>query len=58
MVPPSLLAFNLAPIRWSSTANPTIKLNFDGAVFQESGEASLRVVAQDSMGLFLASLVE
>ena len=39
-------------------SKPYNQIKFDGAIFQDSGEASLRVVAQDSMGLFLASLVE
>lgn len=55
---PSLLASNLALIRWSPPRNIAFKLNFDGSVFQESDDASLGVVAQDSRGLALASLVE
>ncbi|XP_030948953.1 uncharacterized protein LOC115972857 [Quercus lobata] len=55
---PSLLASNLALIRWSPPANSAIKLNFDGSVFQEFDDADLGVVARDSKGLVLAPLVE
>ena len=43
---------------WNPPHAPSLKDNYDGAVFQDSNEASIGVVVRDSKGRVLASLAE
>ena len=45
-------------IRWSTPTQCRCKFNYDGAVFQDKGEAGLGVIARDARGLPMASLVQ
>jgi len=44
-------------VRWKPPSpEPTIKANYDGALFQYSGEVGVRVIIQNHLGLVLASM--
>ena len=43
-------------IKWSPPDESVYKINFDGAVFEEQGSASLGVVVRDSAGLVISAL--
>ncbi|KAK9997765.1 hypothetical protein SO802_017368 [Lithocarpus litseifolius] len=44
--------------KWEPPPSPSLKINFDGAVFRDKDEAGLGVVVRDSHGKVIASLVE
>ena len=46
------------PVKWEPPPPPLLKINFDGAVFKEKGEAGIGVVVWDSHGMVIASLAE
>ena len=46
------------PAKWEPPTPPLLKINFDGAVFKEKGEAGIGVVVRDSHGMVIASLTE
>jgi ribonuclease HI len=45
-----------APIRWEKPRQGFHKLNYDGAIFNDSNEAGIGVVARDHNGLCIATL--
>ena len=45
-------------VGWSPPPAPTLKVNYDGAVFREANEAGLGAVIRDSEGRVIASLAE
>ena len=45
-------------VGWSPPPAPTLKVNYDGAVFREANEAELGAVIRDSEGRVIASLAE
>ena len=45
---------NIGKIQWS----PSVKINFDGAIFQESGEVGIGVVVWKSQGLVMAFMAK
>ena len=45
-------------IGWSPPPAPTLKVNYDGAIFREANEAGLGAVIRDSEGRVIASLAE
>ena len=44
--------------KWEPPPSPFLKINFDGAVFKEKGEAGIEVVVWDSHGMVIAFLAE
>nr|XP_023905622.1 uncharacterized protein LOC112017406 [Quercus suber] len=44
--------------KWEPPPSPLLKINFDGAVFKDKGEAGMGVVVCDSQGKVIASLAE
>ena len=47
-----------SPSSWSPPPAPCFEINFDGAVFKESYEVGVGVIARDSNGLVCASVSE
>ena len=47
-----------SPITWTPPLPPSLKINYDGAVFKETKEAGIGVVIKDSTGQVIASMVE
>lgn len=43
---------------WTPPSAPTLKINYDGAVFRDSNEARIGAVIRDSQGRVIASLAE
>ena len=43
-------------MRWNPHFEPTVKGNYDGALFQHLGEMGVRVVIRNHLGLVLASM--
>lgn len=46
------------PVKWEPPPSPHLKINFDGAVFKDKGEAGMGMVVHDSQGKVKPSLVE
>ena len=46
------------PPKWEPPPSPFLKINFDGTVFKDKGEAGIGVVVRDSHGMVIASLAE
>ncbi|XP_075654568.1 uncharacterized protein LOC142624725 [Castanea sativa] len=45
-------------VRWMPPISPLYKLNFDGALFRDQGDAGLGVVIRDSSGQVVGALAE
>ena len=45
-------------VRWILPISPMYKVNYDGAIFKESGAAGLGVIIQDSIGGVIGALAE
>ena len=54
----STTVYALAPKVWNPPIGNEWKINFDGAMFNESGEAGIGVVVQNSIGEVKAALAE
>ena len=55
--------FSLVPVpaqrvRWITPISPHYKVNYDGAIFKESGAAGLGVIIRDSVGGVIGALTE
>ena len=46
------------PPKWEPPPSPLLKINFDGTVFKDKGEAGLGVVVRDLHGMVIASLAK
>ncbi|XP_065615750.1 uncharacterized protein LOC112038379 [Quercus suber] len=51
-------AYSHSTARWIPPSAPTLKVNYDGAVFRETNEAGLGAVIRNSAGRVVASSVE
>ena len=45
-------------VKWKPPPLPHLKINFDGVIFKDKGEAGMGVVVRDSQGKVITSLVE
>ena len=57
-IPTVMFRVQRQPVKWEPPPPPLLKINFDGAVFKEKGEAGIGVVVRDSHGMVIASLAE
>ena len=46
------------PPKWEPPPSPFFKINFDGAMFKDKGEAGMGVAVRDSHGKVIASLAK
>ena len=52
------VSFPAQRIRWIPPISPHYKVNYDGAIFKESGAARLDVIIRDSVGSVISALTE
>ena len=52
------VSFPAQKVRWIPPISPHYKVNYDGAIFKESGATGLGVIIRDSVGSVIGALAE
>jgi hypothetical protein len=57
-VPIPQVPIPILEVRWQPPRRCKFKVNYDGAVFQETNEVGIGVIVRDSIGKVMASIVQ